>query len=113
MRLTAFSCDSSLRSQHEQGSGEHASLTAGFLFLGLQKEIEAFLHLSPDRLWDRQCEEKGTDRGLKTKGKLRFKTQKVVRFFNFAFQHCSLTYIYSECEVFFLWLFFGFFFFNL
>lgn len=65
MRLTAFSCDSSLCSQHEQGSGEQASLTAVFLFLVLQKEIKAFLHLSPNRLWDRQCEEKDTDKGVK------------------------------------------------
>lgn len=53
----------------------------------------------------RPCEQKGTDKGLiKTKGKLRLKTQKLVRFFNFAFQHCSLTY--SESEVFCLLGFF-------
>lgn len=74
----------------------------------LQEEIKAFLHLSPNRLWDRPCEEKGTDKGLiKTKGKLRLKTQNVVRFFNFAFQRCSLTYIFIQsvrwffCFVFF------------
>lgn len=53
---------------------------------------------------------------IKTKGKLRLKTQNVVRFFNFAFQHRLLTYIFIQRVSFLLFvfvLFCGFFLFGL
>lgn len=67
--------------------------------------------MSPERLWDRPSEGKGSKGVTQTKGKLRLKSPKVVRFFNFAFRHSLL--IYPESEIWGVIWWAGFLFFNL